>query len=192
MSIDIDLREAETVEKGGSRRIALSSEAVDHLDWRRSLERRREIRGRESVEIIYLITSLPPEKAVRLMALARAHGAIENRLHYVRDVSFNEDRCRSRAAARPLASLRNLATQSFVASQSLKRAKSSAKTDPMSYRPSRRQLLWMTLVARTRRYRNTSCFGDVYQSGARYQIHAHHGFRPQAALLNLSLSPTTA
>ena len=43
------------------------------------------------------------------MALARAHWAIENRLHYVRDVSFNEDRCRSRAAARPLASLRNLA-----------------------------------------------------------------------------------
>ena len=103
-----DLREAETVEKGQgrieTRRIALSCEAVDHLDWRRSLERRREIRGRESVEIIYLITSLPPEKAVRLMALARAHGAIENRLHYVRDVSFNEDR----AAVRPLASLRNL------------------------------------------------------------------------------------
>ena len=43
------------------------------------------------------------------MALARAHWAIENRLHYVRDVSFNEDRCRTHAAVRPLASLRNLA-----------------------------------------------------------------------------------
>jgi len=114
------LREAQTVEKGRgrieTRRIALASEAVDHLDWPglaqiARLERRREIRGRESVEIAYLITSLPPEKAgpERLMALARAHWAIENRLHYVRDVSFNEDRCRSRAAARPLASLRNLA-----------------------------------------------------------------------------------
>ena len=34
---------------------------------------------------------------------------IENRLHYVRDVGFAEDRCRVRAGARPLASLRNLA-----------------------------------------------------------------------------------
>ena len=115
-----DLREAQTVEKGHgrieTRRIAVSSEAVAYLDWPglaqiARLERRREIRGRESVEIAYLITSLPPEKAgpERLMALARAHWAIENRLHYVRDVSFNEDRCRTRAAARPLASLRNLA-----------------------------------------------------------------------------------
>ncbi len=43
------------------------------------------------------------------MALAREHWAIENRLHYVRDVSFNEDRCRVRSGARPLATLRNLA-----------------------------------------------------------------------------------
>ncbi len=43
------------------------------------------------------------------MALAHAHGVIENRLDYVRDVSFNENRCRSRAATRLLVSLRNLA-----------------------------------------------------------------------------------
>ena len=75
------------------------------------LERRRESRGRESVETAWLITSLPPDRAgpERLLALARAHWAIENRLHYVRDISFNEDRCRTRAGARPLATLRNLA-----------------------------------------------------------------------------------
>ena len=99
-----------------TRRIALSSEAIGYLDWPglaqiAKLERRREIRGRESVETAYLITSLPPDKAgpERMLALARAHWAIENRLHHVRDVSFNEDRCRSRAGARPLATMRNLA-----------------------------------------------------------------------------------
>ena len=99
-----------------TRRIALSSKAVGYLDWPglaqiAKLERRRDIRGRESVETAYLITSLPPDKAgpERMLALARAHWAIENRLHHVRDVSFNEDRCRSRAGARPLATMRNLA-----------------------------------------------------------------------------------
>src|SRR4051812_48951992 len=64
-----------------------------------------------STEIVYLITSLPPETASpqRLLRLARDHWGIENRLHYVRDVAFAEDRCRVRAGARPLASLRNLA-----------------------------------------------------------------------------------
>lgn len=76
------------------------------------LERTRCIGGKESVEIVYLITSLTAEEAgpERLLALNRAHWGIENRLHYVRDVSMNEDRCRVRAGARPLASLRNLTT----------------------------------------------------------------------------------
>jgi Transposase DDE domain len=75
------------------------------------VERRRWIKGRESVELAYLITSLPPDQAgpARLLALARDHWAIENRLHHVRDTSFREDQCRVRAGARPLATLRNLA-----------------------------------------------------------------------------------
>ena len=75
------------------------------------LERRREIRGRQTVQVVYLITSLTPEEAgpERLLELARAHWGIENRLHHVRDVAFAEDRCRVRAGARPLATLRNLA-----------------------------------------------------------------------------------
>ncbi len=44
----------------------------------------------------------------RLQELSRGHWAIENRLHYVRDVSFNEDRCRVRSGARALAVIRNL------------------------------------------------------------------------------------
>jgi hypothetical protein len=33
---------------------------------------------------------------------------MKNRLHYVRDVTFNEDRCRVRSGARALAAIRNL------------------------------------------------------------------------------------
>src|SRR3954451_11220918 len=96
--------------------IAVSREVVPYLAWPglaqvARIERRREIARKASTEIIYLITSLPPETASpeRLLRLARDHWDIENKLHYVRDVTFAEDRCRVRAGARPLAALRNLA-----------------------------------------------------------------------------------
>jgi predicted secreted Zn-dependent protease len=55
------------------------------------------------------VTSLTVAEAgpERLLALTRAHWAIENKLHWRRDASMNEDRCRVRAGARPLASMRN-------------------------------------------------------------------------------------
>lgn len=94
----------------------MSEEVVAYLAWPglaqvARVERRRWVRGRESVEIAYLITSLPADKAApeRLLQLIRDHWAIENRLHYVRDMTFLEDRCRIRAGARPIATLRNLA-----------------------------------------------------------------------------------
>ncbi len=45
-----------------------------------------------------------------LAGLVRRHWAVENRLHYVRDTAFDEDRCRARTGhgAAVLASLRNL------------------------------------------------------------------------------------
>jgi predicted transposase YbfD/YdcC len=45
----------------------------------------------------------------QLLQLIRGHWAIENRLHYVRDVSFGEDgsQIRSGAAPQVLAALRN-------------------------------------------------------------------------------------
>lgn len=75
------------------------------------LERTRRIGEKESTEIVYLITSLTPHQAgpERLLELARAHWTIENKLHWVRDVTFNEDRCRVRAGARALAAARNIA-----------------------------------------------------------------------------------
>jgi predicted transposase YbfD/YdcC len=64
-------------------------------------------------ETVYLITSLPPAQAnaQKLLALNRGHWAIENRLHCVRDMAFDEDRCRARKGNTPhsLACLRNFA-----------------------------------------------------------------------------------
>jgi len=63
--------------------------------------------------VIYLITSLSPQKASpqRLLALNRGHWEIENRLHWVRDVVFGEDLSQIRTGAGPrvMATLRNLA-----------------------------------------------------------------------------------
>jgi hypothetical protein len=64
-------------------------------------------------ETVQGISSLPAPRATpaRLLALSRGHWTIENRLHWVRDVTFDEDRSRVRtgAGAQVMATLRNLA-----------------------------------------------------------------------------------
>lgn len=68
-------------------------------------------------EVTYGITSLSPMKAdaKRLLALNRGHWTIENRLHWVRDVTFDEDRSQVRTGQGPqtMATLRNLAISLF-------------------------------------------------------------------------------
>lgn len=77
------------------------------------LRRERTVRGKKAVEIAYGVTSLPRSKADAndLLELTREHWGIENRLHWVRDVTFGEDACRVRKgpAPRTLASFRNTA-----------------------------------------------------------------------------------
>lgn len=77
------------------------------------ITRRRIVRDKESVETVYAITSLTPDQAdaARLLDLSRAHWGIENRLHWVRDVTCREDDARTRSANAPqtLAALRNTA-----------------------------------------------------------------------------------
>ena len=75
------------------------------------LTRARVVRGRISHETVYAITSLAAEKAgaARLLELSREHRGIENKLHYVRDVTCREDQARTNAGHAPqvLAALRN-------------------------------------------------------------------------------------
>lgn len=67
---------------------------------------------RLTYEVVFGITSLRPEHASpqALLAYTQSHWHIENRLHYVRDVSFHEDACQIRQPHRQhlLATLNNL------------------------------------------------------------------------------------
>lgn len=71
------------------------------------------VTGKFRTETVYGITSLTPTQAspTRLLSLNRNHWSIENRLHWIRDVTFDEDRCRIRkgAGGQVMAGLRNLA-----------------------------------------------------------------------------------
>lgn len=57
--------------------------------------------GRESLETRYYITSLEPDPKA-ILAAVRAHWGIENNLHWTMDVTFDEDRCRTRKDASAL------------------------------------------------------------------------------------------
>ena len=69
--------------------------------------------GKTTEETAYCLTSLAPDKAgaKELLALVRHHWQIETRLHYVRDFTYDEDRCRVRVRHTPrnLACLTNIA-----------------------------------------------------------------------------------
>ena len=74
---------------------------------------REEIKsGKIQNETVYLITSLSQDDAdgQRLLSLIRGHWGIENKSHYVRDVTFDEDRSKVRKKNGPeiMANLRNL------------------------------------------------------------------------------------
>lgn len=68
---------------------------------------------KHGTEVCFAVTSLPPQRASaeRLLKLNREHWGIENKVHWVRDVTFDEDRSQVRKQAAPqlMASLRNLA-----------------------------------------------------------------------------------
>ena len=72
-----------------------------------------ERREKWSTETCYAVTSLTATQAspAQLAAIIRGHWAIEDRLHWVRDMTFGEDRSQVRTASGPrvMASLRNLA-----------------------------------------------------------------------------------
>jgi len=90
----------------------------DFLDWpgvclMLRLERTRihKPSGQKTTELAYALTSLSLDNVTpqQLLTLWRGHWQIENRLHYVRDVTLGEDACRVRSGHAPqaLAAIRN-------------------------------------------------------------------------------------
>lgn len=118
-----DFRSASTVEKGHGRierrTLTASSLLKGYLDWPYAeqvfrLERHfvRVKDGKVTHETVYGVTSLTAQEAdaARLLWFTRAHWGIENGLHYRRDATLGEDRCRLRTgqAAHAMAIINNL------------------------------------------------------------------------------------
>jgi len=102
-----------------SRRLRATDLLNDYLDWpgvAQVCRVEREVRrpGEEpSREVAYAITSVPRGQAgaAALLSWWRGHWGIENRSHYVRDVTMGEDAGRLKAGSAPqvLAAVRNAA-----------------------------------------------------------------------------------
>jgi predicted transposase YbfD/YdcC len=102
------------------RHITTSEALVGYSDWpglAQVFELGRHViiqnTGEERVEVVYGVTSLRPERATpgHLLALVRGHWQIENKSHWVRDVTFDEDHSQVRCGNIPqvMAALRNTA-----------------------------------------------------------------------------------
>jgi predicted transposase YbfD/YdcC len=87
--------------------------AFPHAAQAIQITRRRKVKGKWSRETSYAVTSLTVTQAThaQLAAIVRGHWGIEDRLHWVRDLDWDEDRSQVRTATGPqiMASLRNLA-----------------------------------------------------------------------------------
>jgi predicted transposase YbfD/YdcC len=89
--------------------------AFPHAAQAIQIVRRRKLGGKAkwSRETVYAVTSLTAIQAspAGLAAIIRGHWMIEDRLHWVRDMDYDEDRSQVRTASAPrvMATLRNLA-----------------------------------------------------------------------------------
>ena len=103
-------------------RLWTSDLLVGYSDWPHlaqvcRLERIVHHKGTTRRQLAYAVTSLSPKEAdpERLLTLWRGHWGIKNRVHWVRDVTFDEDRSQVRTGATPqiMAALRNLTISLF-------------------------------------------------------------------------------
>jgi predicted transposase YbfD/YdcC len=100
----------------------------------------RQIGDKISTEGRYFIPSLPPS-AQGVLRAVRAHWGIENRLHYVLDVSMNEEACRIRRdnGAENFAVLRDMGLNLLRQDLNLLRQE---KTRPRGIKAKRKQARW--------------------------------------------------
>jgi predicted transposase YbfD/YdcC len=118
-----DYQTAQTITKGHgrieTRRITVTSQLQASSDWPElaqvfRLERETTVvaQGTTRSQIVYGLTSLTAAEAspARLLEIVRTHWAIENELHYRRDVTFQEDATRFKLwpGAHVLAVMNNL------------------------------------------------------------------------------------
>lgn len=118
------ITEARTVDQHGGRieerRLRASTALCGYTDWpghqqvlevQRTVTKKRD--GETRTEVAYAVTSLSAERATaqQLLQIWREHWHIENKLHWVRDVTFDEDRSQVRTGRIPqvMAALRNVA-----------------------------------------------------------------------------------
>jgi predicted transposase YbfD/YdcC len=142
----LDCRTARTVNKGHGRleqRTITVSAACRYLDWpglaqvmcfdTHVVNTKTQV---VSDQRCFAITSLSPQQAsaAQLLDLRRQHWAIENRLHYPRDVWFREDASRIRTGQAPkvMATIRNgiLNLLRGFGYHSLKKARELFRTSP--------------------------------------------------------------
>jgi len=118
----LEMRAAKTVAKGHGRievrEIKASTELADYSNWPYlaqvfEVKRSWVEKGQLKAEVQLAVTSLPKEIAdVRaLLELKRGHWGIENKLHWIRDVVFGEDKSLIHKGSGPqiMAALRNTA-----------------------------------------------------------------------------------
>jgi len=116
-----DIRSTSVLDRGHGRRVRRTikvAAAPVLLDFTGAVQvaqirRTRTLAGKKSVEVVYVITSMTSTQAspAHIAAWVQGHWAIENRLHRVRDVVFDEDRSTVRTGQGPrvMATLRSTA-----------------------------------------------------------------------------------
>lgn len=105
---------------------------VCRVERRRTPWRGGQLAGETRVEVHYYITSAPPARAEgrELLRRVRGHWGIENKVHWIRDVDWDEDRSQVRTGAAPqvMAACRNLA-QSLLRRQGCSNIAAALRTN---------------------------------------------------------------
>lgn len=117
-----DIEGATSVDTSRGRRVRRTIKAAQvpagmagfpHVGQVVQIRRTRTVKAKKSVELVYLISDMDmiAARPEEIAAWVKGHWGIENRVHYVRDVTFREDASRIRTGSGPrvMATLRNLA-----------------------------------------------------------------------------------